>query len=123
MPEASTRVPPELSCQTEEKNRCRPREIIVFVDVNRIGPKNPYRGKDIRPGGGVPRNPTYRQRIPERPNLCFVVGYQGDDFQPLSQGFVSRSMIFFHGDRFSLVETRRKEACSLVFLSSSRFAD
>lgn len=40
MPEASSRVPPELSCQTEEKNRCR--EINVFLDVNRIWPKNPY---------------------------------------------------------------------------------
>lgn len=40
MPEASSRVPLELSCQTEEKNRCR--EINVFLDVNRIWPKNPY---------------------------------------------------------------------------------
>lgn len=106
MPEASSRVPPELSCQTEEKNRCR--EINVFLDVNRIWPKNPYieRRIPLRDIGGVPRPRNVSTTNSRRPSV-FCRWLPRRWFRTSSiHTFIPR---LFHADRWSSAMAWKKQ--------------
>ena len=131
MPEASTRVPPELSCQTEGKNRCRPREIIVFLDVNRIGPKNPYRGKIFARAVFHESHERIAFITNDRALCVLSLVARAMNFQPFLPGIciaiddLPRRRCLPSGRRVARKRGGNafRAACSLVFLSSSRFGD
>lgn len=114
----------------KKKNRCRLREINVFLDVNRIGPKNPYREEIfalLRSSNPRITFPTTRTYV--LPLVTKVM---------ISSSSISNlSRRDSYADRWSLVMTffvvtlvqKKKENVAntsfkaFVLLSSSRFGD
>lgn len=119
MPEASSRVPPELSCQTEEKNRCR--EINVFLDVNRIWPKNPYIERILEISWCSSTTQRVHDQLSTTKCVLSVVtkAMISNVVDPhfYSAFIPRRSMIFRDG----LEKTVSNSSFSFVFLSSSCF--